>query len=87
MKNVFFLLNAALPNPRFNSTLTACIICYQATQTVEIIHILQFLLIKQPNPLHKQSPQTICTTDTKIYPRQSPIHWVLTIATQGSENL
>ena len=43
MENVFFLLNAALPNPLFNSTLTACIICYQVTQTVEIIHILQFL--------------------------------------------
>jgi len=56
MKNVF-LLNAALPNPRFNSTLTTCTICYQATQTVEIIHILQFLLVTQPKP----SPQTKST--------------------------
>jgi len=83
MKNVFFLLNAALPNPRFNSTLKACIICYQGTQTVEIIDILQFLSVTQPKP----SPQTICTTDTKTYLRQSPIHRVLTIATQANENL
>jgi len=45
VKTVFLFLDAAFcnVNPQLNFVRTSCIICYHATQTVEIFRILQFL--------------------------------------------